>query len=89
MDMDNDNHHYQAYKRVKVVFKFKKISNILDIYIQYLKAEKGGSDDLFVAHLNRINRNIVTAIKRKKMSQRINEQLKKTIKDCRKEKEIP
>jgi len=71
-----------------MVYKFKKISNILDIYIQYLRVEKGAFDDISIAHINRINRNIVTAIKRKKMSQRINEQLRKIVRECRQDKEI-
>ena len=71
-----------------MIYKFKKISNILDIYIQHLRAEKGAFDDVSIAHINRINRNIVTAIKRKKMSQRINEQLRKIVRECRQDKEI-
>ena len=71
-----------------MIYKFKKISNILDIYIQYLRAEKKAFDDVSIAYINRINRNIVTAIKRKKMSQRINEQLRKIVRECRQDKDI-
>lgn len=66
-----------------MLYRFKKIKDILSIYVKELRVEKRADQDRSSSNLSHLNHNIVTAIKRKKMYHRINDHLKKIIDNTR------